>query len=841
MPSQTLLFGSRSRFTTIFILLLILLANTTSGQQKMLNGVVTDRYSGEPIPFVNIIIKHSTVGTTTDTLGHFKIPFPKLTDTLAFSAIGYLAVNKLIPREDMSFVEIIMSGEVFDIQEVEVSPDEGPMRDLFNHIMARKEDNNPDQYNKFSYKKYTQWEYQINNVGEKLRNSRAFRNNPNLLKMGEDSTHFLPLYFSEQLVFNEIQKVPSKMKSTVLADRTNGVGVLNDLEISGYTSALDMEVNFYDNRIPLFTQNFVSPLSNNGWYYYKYFLADSVSVDGVMHYRVHFQPRRRGENTFNGHFITENKYYSIVEIDGDLSNTSGINFLRKLHLNSEYYFVNDSTPFYKRNKIDALFDYVPFETRNQDAKRLSLFYTQTATIDEVVIDPAGEIKLNTPKAKYETIKLPEALERDSAYWQMNRLEPLTETQILLGQAIDSISQIRQVNTVNNLARMSVTSYYDLGKFEIGPFTSFYNTNKVEGSKLFFGARTSEEISKRFMVWGGLGYSTRNEKISGMLGAGYKFKTIYRQVFKLSYDDKMIRHGENEKILYLYENAFTATENNLVSQLLKNNPLDEMYREQKIAAQYEKEWYPGLMNKLILNYTRHYSPEFYPFLRNGEPVGSVAATEISLDTRFSREEKVVDKGFLRLYMGSDFPIVHFTVAAGQVYSNNERSYYGRVASTIAQEVYMGMARFDYALEAGAWVGKLPYTMLDIPRGNETYGLYSYDFNLMNYLEFVHDKYFHAYMEYHLNGFFFRRVPILKRANFREVFSAKLLVGSVSDKHQQVVSFPVPVHNMEKPYIELGAGVENILSMARIEALWRVQPKSVIGAPQFGIRARFEIVL
>ena len=87
---------------------------------------------------------------------------------------------------------------------------------------------------------------------------------------------------------------------------------------------------------------------------------------------------------------------------------------------------------------------------------------------------------------------------------------------------------------------------------------------------------------------------------------------------------------------------------MVSQLLKNDPLDEIYREQKMSAQYEHEWYPGLMNKLILSHTKHYSPEFYPFLRNGEPLGSVSATEISLDTRFSREEKVVDKGFLRLY-------------------------------------------------------------------------------------------------------------------------------------------------------------------------------------------------
>ena len=803
--------------------------------------MVTDLQTGEPIPFVNIIIRHTTTGTTTDTTGHFKLPFPKLTDTLSFTAIGYNSVIKLIPREDMNSLTVTMNPEIFDIQEVKVAPDEGPMRALFDRIMDRKKENNPDQYNKFSYKKYTQWQYQINNIKEKMLDSKVFRDNANLIKTAEDGTRFLPLYFSEQLVFNEVQRDPAKAKSTVLADQTSGVGILGELEISGYTSALDMEVNFYDNHIPLFTQNFISPLSNSGWYYYKYFLADSSLVDGVMHYRVHFQPRRKGENTFKGYFISENKYYSIVEIDADLSSTSNLNFLKKLHLRSNYYFVNDSTPFYKRNQIDALFDYIPFETKNKNAKRLSLYYTQAATIDDVIIDPPGTIKLLTPKAKYETINLPGYNSKDSAYWKLNRMEPLTKQQILLEHAIDSISNIRQINTLNNLARMAMNSYYDLGRFEIGPYTSFYNTNDVEGQRVFFGARTSTEISERFMVWAGLGYSTRIHQFSGMLGAGYKFNTIQRRLVSLSYDDKMIRHGENEKILYLYENAFSATENNLISEFFKRNPLDEMFREQRLSFKYEHEWYPGLSNKLNLSYVRHYSPEYYPFLRNGEPVSSVAATELSLDTRFSREEKVIDNGFLRMYTGTDYPIVHFTVGVGQVQAGNGPSYYGRVASTAKDEVYLGMTRFDYALEAGAWIGKLPYTMLDIPRGNETFGLYSYDFNLMNYLEFVHDKYFHAYLEYHLNGFVFRRVPALRKANLREVFSTKILVGSVSHKHEDIVSFPTTVSDMKKPYIELGAGVENILSVARIEAIWRLQPRSVLDVPQFGILARFELGL
>lgn len=133
------------------------------------------------------------------------------------------------------------------------------------------------------------------------------------------------------------------------------------------------------------------------------------------------------------------------------------------------------------------------------------------------------------------------------------------------------------------------------------------------------------------------------------------------------------------------------------------------------------------------------------------------------------------------------------------------------------------------------------MLDIPRGNETFGFFTYDFNMLNYMEYIHDKYFHAYFEYHLNGFIFKRLPLFKRIGLREVFSAKTMVGSLSDIHQQIVEFPVNLSPMKNPYIEVGAGIENILRMFRVEAVWRVNSASVQGAHTFGLRAKFEIKL
>ncbi|MEL7587709.1 MAG: DUF5686 family protein [Prolixibacteraceae bacterium] len=831
-------FAMRNMYVAILLLFTQLAAVS---QPVTVSGSVTDARTGEPVPYVSIVFKHTTVGTITDSLGVFTVTRPANADTLHFSAIGYHSTDRVLPGMGKVSLSVILRPETFDISEIEVAPDDGPVRRLLQKIIDNKEKNDPDRHNRYSYRKYTRWEYQINHIDEKIINSRAFRDNQSVFQTDSDSSRFLPLYLSEQLVFNEVQKDPAKQRSTVIADKTNGVGILDDLEISGYTSALDIEVNYYKNHINLFTQNFISPVAENGWFYYQYFLADSAVVDGHKQYRVHFQPRRQGENTFKGYFITEDRHYSIVEIDGRLSSTMHINFLKSLRLKSFYAFVDGSAPFYKKNEIEALFDIIPFKTNNPDKKRLSVYYKQTANIDQVSFGHTAPIELSTPKARYETIYLPDAYGKDPQFWEQNRMEEMSEKQRQIEQIIDSISQIRIINLTNNLARMTMTGYYDIGKFELGPYSSFFNTNKVEDKHFFFGGRTSTEISERMMFWGGLGYGTRTKKIDGMAGFGYKFNSPHRRVLELAYDDKMIRHGENEKILHLYENLTSATENNLISQLLKHDELDEIFREQRYKASYEHEWYTGLQHTFSGSYTRHYSPEFYPFLRNNIPDGSVSAFEVSLDTRLSKEEKFVDEGFLRIFLETPYPIVHFTMAGGKIFYDNRQSWYGRLAATVKQEVFFGQSELDYAVESGIYFGKLPYTMLDIPRGNETLGYYTYDFNMLNYLEFVHDKYIHTFVEYHLNGFFFRRIPLLKKTDLREVFSAKMMVGSVSDKHQEVIAFPSVISKMENPYIELGAGIENIFRMFRVEAIWRLNSTSVAGAPSFGLRAKFELGL
>lgn len=76
------------KFLTAFFLLLV--AFTAFAQKGMINGLVTDKdLNNEPLPFANIVIKGTTIGTTTDMNGNFTLKVDPGNYTVEFSFLGY--------------------------------------------------------------------------------------------------------------------------------------------------------------------------------------------------------------------------------------------------------------------------------------------------------------------------------------------------------------------------------------------------------------------------------------------------------------------------------------------------------------------------------------------------------------------------------------------------------------------------------------------------------------------------------------------------------------------------------------------------------------------------------
>ena len=102
--------------------------------------------------------------------------------------------------------------------------------------------------------------------------------------------------------------------------------------------------------------------------------------------------------------------------------------------------------------------------------------------------------------------------------------------------------------------------------------------------------------------------------------------------------------------------------------------------------------------------------------------------------------------------------------------------------------------------------------------------------MNVEEFVSDHYAGLNIDHYFNGFFFNKIPLLKKLRLREVIAAKILYGGLRDENNpnynpNQLLFPTTngvtsTFNLGRvPYVEASVGIYNIFSFLRIDLIKR----------------------
>ena len=118
--------------------------------------------------------------------------------------------------------------------------------------------------------------------------------------------------------------------------------------------------------------------------------------------------------------------------------------------------------------------------------------------------------------------------------------------------------------------------------------------------------------------------------------------------------------------------------------------------------------------------------------------------------------------------------------------------------------------------------------------------------MNFFEFVNDRHVAANLDFYFNGFFFNKIPLIKKLKWRETASVKAIWGGLSNEnnpsiHPNLYQFPVsstgqPITNAlgKTPYIEGSVGIENIFKFVRIDLVRRFTYLDNPGVAKWGIR-------
>lgn len=92
--------------------------NSLEVRQESVSGTVTDAATGETLPGVNIAVKGTTLGVSTNADGQYLLNVPALTDTLIFSFIGY--ATKEVPIGGRTQIDVSLQPTTITSEEVVV-------------------------------------------------------------------------------------------------------------------------------------------------------------------------------------------------------------------------------------------------------------------------------------------------------------------------------------------------------------------------------------------------------------------------------------------------------------------------------------------------------------------------------------------------------------------------------------------------------------------------------------------------------------------------------------------------------------------------------------------------
>lgn len=807
-----------------------LYAQPEAGATKA-EGYVLDDVTGQPLPFVNIYFLNTTVGTTSDLNGRYKIKTRKQSDTLVFSMLGYHPTKVFVEKGKKYRLIIRLKEDTQLLDEVVIKPSENPAHIILRKIIKNKRRNNPEKFKRFNCQTYTVLNGTLTNV---TKGNLKLVIPPPLVKTLPVTTDslkrpVLPFYLSEKIADNFIDRKNNVSQTVVLAKKTKGIVGLEDIDIEGYDNSLSAEMNFYKNFVDLFGHTFLSPLAKNGLVFYRYYLEDSTMVNGRKYYTVKFVPRDKKDLAFTGKFVVIKDLWAITSINATLPKSANINYINRFKVTFDFDFVNDTTLFFKSNKIEASFHY--FKIKNE-AKNAMIEVEKTTVYSKVRLGSDAY-----PLSDTATLSNKTADSSILAYRNKTNNNSFNKT----SQIIDSTNNLWWIKAAEKITNMFITGYFNVGKIDIGPYLGTFKNNSIEGTRLNLGVRTSEDFSPHYSLGGSLGYGFKDKEWKYSIYGQYKFNTKHRTLIGGGYIKDMYLFGVFGHIRLIKENMLNTGEDSFAADIFKRFHSDRRSMLYRINIYFEKEWRKGISTWLSYNNDKLREGIYTPFIHNGKHVNYIYNNSISLRLRLSWKQKISDKFLRRYYLTTFYPIINIVGTVGRYRVADVNRNYFKLHLTVKHMVPMGFMRFKYVFEAGYIWGKIPYPMLEIIRGNDTYGDSKYRFNLLNSATAATDKYVSLMAEHHFNGLIMNKIPLIKKLNIRVVVSAKYMLGNLSQKHQDILQYPWNMDIPGKHYLEVGAGFENIFQLLRIEGIWRPMPVNYPQMPKYGIRVRFDFAM
>lgn len=810
----------------LFLLAIFLHGCSICGQT--ISGTVFDNKTKLPMSFVQIAIKDTYIETMSNEKGEFTLNNVQFPTTIEVRFIGYQSQEITIESEQNS-LKVYLEESNYQISEVVIKPDYSYDLSLLKKIIENRELNNPDNFTDIIYQDYRRLSLFFRNMDkERVKKSKFLNKYADALIVTSDSTVMIPLMVSEKITYHEKNSEEKIDISEEVVNEVDAIlpGVKQQVE-KFVSNQFMTKFNFYDNQLNMLTKGFPCPISSSSRLYYNVYVVDSIVKNDIKYYKFEYYPKEKGSTIFQGSFWVDSRSWALTEITATLPNFENLNYVKDLHIVIEYQPTDSGRYFYKRQNIQFNLTLINSEKNRKDKIDIAVNLLNTFSLSNIGRQSIDELIKN----KDNLLKI----ERDSA-----SSDTITSDAY---QGLKKLKSNRYFKLMDKMMGLYLFGYLNVGPIDIGDYLLFYRQNAIEGHRFSIPLRTSEKLLSNFTVGGYIGYGIKNKEFAYGVNIGYEFATRQRLIMMAKYYDDYKPLTQNIFNEFIQENPFQQGAGNLISLFtnFKLNPY--LYRRKHVELKFDYDLSPKLRMVLSPAFDRYVSNENVEFTQKEELISNFNTQTLLFDLRFSNDQKYHDGFFSRIYYANDKPVYHFLIILGRYELSNEQyttGYFANLNISFKKRFDMGIANLMLLTEVGGMLGDVPFPLLNLPQGNPNLGSARYHFNLLDNASFISDLYLNAHLTLNTGGILFNRIPWIQKLKMRGIFGFKMYYGFLLGNHDKIIKIPDDLHVPTIPYMELSAGIANILKCFRIEYVLRLNTNKEYEPFSYmqGIRMRIE---
>lgn len=810
----------------LIVTILLIISYQGITQVTRVKGIIKDAQTGEPIAYASVYVKGTSIYAFTNDSGAYIIETRQKIDSITVSFLGYKSITEPVERNVTQIINFNLQPNIVVFNEVVVRPGENPAHRILRAIINNKAKNRYFAKN-IQYNRYSKILISLNNIDEKFKNQKIVKPFSFVFENLDTNSYtgniYLPIIIAESSVdVFHIDNSPPLKKEIVKATSISGI---QDQNILNFFGGLDQSFDIYNNYMDFYTESgFISPISDNGFLFYKYYLLDSAYRNGYKCYNISFKPRRKLERTFFGEFWVVDSIFSIQQLSMRINPQANINFINDLYAEYTYIPLNDSTWVISKEFVQADINLV-------ESKRLKgLQGKKTIVYNNYQIN--SSLPESIAKSSETIIVLDSAA---SVNMQQYRPVKLTQKEENTYAMVDSIKNVPAFKSTYNTLKTIIEAHYSFDKFKIGPYFSFYSYNKLEGHRFRIGGVTSEDLSQNIQLTGYIAYGSYDNK--------WKYYGNVMWILNRKPYTKLItlyRHDVSQ----IYLAPGELLNENIVSSFFRRYEFTKLQMIDNATIMIERDINPNWVGNLSVNYFKVQSSKYVPFLLKADTsiLSQINTSNISIGFHYEKNQKFYNTTFYRYRYLNEKPAFDFNVTIGVKNLLGGQYNFAKTNFKISQYVKTNPFGYNkYFIEMAKIWGNIPWPLLNIFKGNETYGYHYGAFNLMNYYEFVSNEYFIFSTEQHFQGIVLNYIPIIRRLKWREVASFKMAIGRLTSNYDNSILLPDYMQPLQKPYYEVGLGVENVFKFLRFDFIYRLSYLNKPEVQKFGLRASLQFIL